>query len=61
MARSIPLRVKRIVRQRLMKDLEEYFRVAEEAEDDDIIRDTQSEGRLNDFAMYYFNTRFKRA
>lgn len=38
----------------------EYIAEAEEHEDEDIILETSAEGRLNDFAMWLFHSRFKR-
>lgn len=58
--RSIPRKTKAVTHVKLIKAFEQYCREAEEHEDDDIIRDTSAEGRLNDFAIWFFNVRFKR-
>lgn len=58
--RSIPRKTKALTQVKLVKAFEEYCKAAEEHEDDDVIRDTSVEGRLNDFAMWLYNTRFKR-
>jgi len=56
---SIPRKTKAATHVKVMKALEEYWRAAEEHEDDDVIRDTSVEGRLNDFAMWFHHNRFK--
>lgn len=55
--RSIPRKTKAVTQVRLVKALEEYFRAAEESEDDNVIRDTSVEGRLDDFARWLHITR----
>jgi hypothetical protein len=59
--RSIPKDVKRQTHLKLIQLLDQYYREAEEHEDDDVIRDTSAEGRINDFALYLYNTRFVKA
>ena len=57
--RTIPRKTKAVTHVKVMKALEEYWRAAEEHEDDDVIKNTSVEGRLNDFAMWLYQTRFK--
>jgi hypothetical protein len=58
---KIPSKTRKETRRLLNRALTNYYAEAEEHEDDDIVEDTDVEGRLNDFATWFHGCRFKTA